>query len=117
MFGWMLSVAGGGVELGEGNAGSRRAYRRLRRRRTSRFAACLGWMAMWGARFISLLLVAGGILGILLAVSLTLNFARQNQPARMIVPVVSVVVFGWAALKGIDLWRGKPSGFKWAKIL
>ena len=26
-------------------------------------------------------------------------------------------VFGWGALKGIDLWRGKPSGYQWARIL
>ena len=71
----------------------------------------------WGARFIAFLLIAGGILGVMLAITLIRNFAHQHQPYRIIVPVISIVVFGWSGLKGIDLWLGKPSGYKWASIL
>jgi len=71
----------------------------------------------WGSRFVSILLIAGGILGIMLAFSLIKNFSHQHQPYRLIVPVASIAVFGWGAFKGISLWRGKPSGYKWAKIL
>ena len=71
----------------------------------------------WGARVVSFLLIAGGILGVMLAVALIRNFAHQHQPYRIIVPVISIVVFVWCALKAIDLWLGKPSGYKWATIL
>jgi hypothetical protein len=51
------------------------------------------------------------------AVSLIKYFAHQQQPYHIIVPAISIVVFAWGVCKGISLWRGKPSGYKWAKIL
>ena len=71
----------------------------------------------YGARAIAFLLIAGGILGMILAVQLFRYFLHQHQAYRTIVPTLSLVVFGWSGLKGIDLWLGKPSGFKWASIL
>ena len=71
----------------------------------------------YGARIISFLLIVGGILGILAAVSLAIGFTHQHRPYRVIVPVASIGVFAWGMLKGIDLWRGKPTGYRWARIL
>lgn len=31
--------------------------------------------------------------------------------------LITILVFGWSALKGRDLWNGKPAGYKWARIL
>jgi hypothetical protein len=73
--------------------------------------------ANYGARFIAFLLIAGGILGILAAVALTAAFMRQHRPYRAVTAIASVAVFGWGAIKGIDLWRGRPQGYRWAKIL
>jgi hypothetical protein len=71
----------------------------------------------WGARFVSFLLIAGGILGILAAIQMTIHFGHEHRPDRVVVPVISVIVFGWGAIKGIALWRGHPSGYRWAKLL
>ena len=62
-------------------------------------------------------LIAGAILGILASVSLAIGFTHQHRPYPSIVPVVSIAVFAWGMLKGIDLWRGKPAGYRWARIL
>jgi hypothetical protein len=51
------------------------------------------------------------------AVSLIQGFARHDQPNGMIVPALSIAVFGWCVFQGVQLWRGKPSAYKWAKIL
>jgi hypothetical protein len=71
----------------------------------------------WGARLIATLLVAGGLLGLVLAVPLIQNFARQQQYVRTVVPVISIALFGWCVWTGIKLWRGLPSGYRWATIL
>jgi len=70
----------------------------------------------WGARVVAFLLVAGGVLGILAAVFLAQEFARQ-QPDRMITPLASIIIFAWGVVMGVVLWRGRPAGYKWAKIL
>src|SRR5215471_11851193 len=72
---------------------------------------------MFGSRLISLLLIAGGILGILAAVFLIQGLVQHDQPGRAIVPAISIAVFGWCIFQGVQLWRGKPSGYHWAKIL
>lgn len=28
-----------------------------------------------------------------------------------------LVIFGWCVWTGVDLWQGKPQGYKWAKVL
>jgi hypothetical protein len=72
---------------------------------------------MLGTRLISLLLIAGGILGAMSAVFLIQGSVQHDQPYGPIVPAISIVVFCWSIFQGIQLWRGKPSGYKWAKIL
>jgi hypothetical protein len=71
----------------------------------------------YGARFVSFLLIAGGILGILASVQMTVHFAHENRLYRVVVALISIPIFAWCVVKGIDLWRGKPSGYRWAKLL
>jgi len=71
----------------------------------------------WGARLLVVLLVVGGLLGIAAAIPLIQNFARQGEQLRIIVPALSIPVFGWCIWTGINLWRGLASGYRWATIL
>src|SRR5215831_13682751 len=71
----------------------------------------------YGARFVAFLLIAGGALGIVAAVFLTAAVVQQHQPFRAVTALASAAVFGWGALKGIELWRGRPQGYRWAQIL
>src|SRR5690348_2415472 len=71
----------------------------------------------YGVRFVSFLLMAGGILGILASVQMTDHFAQEHRPYRVLIAVLSVPVFSWCIVKGVDLWRGKPSGYWWAKLM
>lgn len=66
-------------------------------------------------RFLSFLLIVGGLAGVVIFTWFAIQ--SQMQVAILIVLSVFVILFAWSALKGIDLWRGKPSGYKWAKIL
>jgi len=45
------------------------------------------------------------------------HFAHEHHLYRVTVAVISIPVFAWCVLKGVDLWRGKPSGNRWAKLL
>lgn len=67
-------------------------------------------------RLIAILLIVGGIFGIGLAVWLGLQ-ASSQQPAFAFYGLVFGAVFAWSAWKGISLWKGRPDGYKWAKIL
>jgi hypothetical protein len=71
----------------------------------------------YGARFISFVLIAGGILGILASVQMTVHFAHERHLSRMAVAVISIPVFAWCMWKAVDLWQGKASGYRWAKLL
>src|SRR5262245_49190708 len=68
-------------------------------------------------RFISFLLVAGAILGVLASLQVITHFAHEHVLHRLIVAVLSLPVFAWCAVKGVDLWSGKPAGYRWAKLL
>ena len=61
------------------------------------------------------MLMVGGVVGI----ALTMAFIVDQPMALQVLVfgVIFVLIFGWSALKGLDLWKGKPAGFKWAKIL
>ena len=51
------------------------------------------------------------------------GFANQatlhtsNKPIALSFRLSLLPFFGWGAFKGIALWRGKPSGYRWARIL
>jgi hypothetical protein len=70
-----------------------------------------------GVRFVAFLLVAGGLLGILASVQMTVHFVHEDRLDRVLVALVSIPVFAWSAVKGVDLWRGRPKGYWWAKLL
>jgi len=66
-------------------------------------------------KLLALMLMVGGVVGIALALLFIVN-----QPITLSVVVFGVIfvlVFGWSALKGLDLWKEKPAGYKWGKIL
>lgn len=69
-----------------------------------------------GVKLVASLLIAGGIIGILFTIAMAIRIVMQ-QPFFMVFAVLSILVYGWNALKGMDLWRGKPQGLKWAKIM
>lgn len=66
-------------------------------------------------RFLAFLLIAGGLAGI--AIFIWLATQSKMHVALIIFFAIFVLLFAWSALKGYDLWLGKPSGYKWAKIL
>jgi hypothetical protein len=67
-------------------------------------------------KFIAFLMIVGGVVGIGLSIWMALQTSGQ-QPAFAFYALVFSAVFGWATWKGVSLWRGKPDGYKWAKIL
>lgn len=69
-----------------------------------------------GVKLVASLLIAGGIIGVLYTVAIGVQVVVQ-QPFFAIFAVISIAVYVWSGLKGSDLWRGKPQGYKWAKIL
>src|SRR5262245_37982892 len=77
----------------------------------------MGTVTTYASKFIAFLLVAGGLLGIVASVQMTIHFAHEQHLYRVVVAVISLAIFVWCSLKGIDLWQGKPSGYRWAKVL
>ena len=71
----------------------------------------------YGTRIIAFFLIAGGLLGILNSVLMSFHFAYQQQSLRVVSTVVAVALFAWGILAGVALWRSRPRGFKWAKLL
>ena len=69
-----------------------------------------------GVKFLAALLFLGGLFGIGLGVWLGV-VALQQAPAMIIIAAVFVAVFAVCVWRGFELWKGKPSGYKWAKIL
>src|SRR5215510_9955776 len=69
-------------------------------------------------KLLSLMLIVGGIYGVIFAIWFVVQTLRQGNA---IVPagfgLLFIAVFVWSALKGRDLWKGRPAGYKWAKIL
>ena len=69
------------------------------------------------ARFISLFLILGGLLGFLGMYFLAVHAVRQHQDMRVIFTILAVVLFGWSISPREIRWQGKPRGVKCAKIL
>ncbi len=68
-----------------------------------------------GTRFLALLLTGGGIAGI--GVFIWLATKSQMHASLLVFLGLFVLLFAWCSWKGVDLWRGKRSGYRWAKIL
>jgi ABC-type xylose transport system permease subunit len=70
-----------------------------------------------GVKLIALLLIIGGILGAAVGFWSELQFLRQ-VPARLTaLKGLFVMLFGWCAWTGFDLWKDKPKAFTSAKII
>ena len=67
-------------------------------------------------KIIALLLIGGGIFGIVMVLSGSLQTPSQ-QTVNVFCAIVFAAVFGWCVLVGIHLWRGKPDAVRWAMIL
>jgi hypothetical protein len=70
-----------------------------------------------GVRLVAFLMMAGGVLGILGAYMLTRGRWPSRDWASLVGPLISFPVFAWTFLKGLDLWRGRPSGYWWSTRL
>jgi hypothetical protein len=68
------------------------------------------------ARALAALLIAGGVVGIGIALLVGFQLARANVAYAGLM-LLLLALFAWSALTGIRLWRGDPRGFKWAVIL
>lgn len=76
-----------------------------------------GGRAGWVTKTIAFFLGAGGALGVLISVLMAIHLAHEQQTQRVISNIISALLFTWCVPTGIELWRGTPRGFKWAKIL
>ncbi len=71
----------------------------------------------YGARIVALFLLAGGLLGLLGSLFAVYHSAQRHQIFAGISGILATALFGWCIPAGAALWRTKPSGFKWAKLL
>jgi len=67
-------------------------------------------------RFLAVLLMLGGILGIGLSVYMGMRMLRIHWVYGVLVAAF-LLVFVWSGLSGLRLWRGERRGWKWATIL
>lgn len=65
-------------------------------------------------RLISVVLIAGGIAGIGVALWFEAGAHIRSHLAFL---GLATTVFGWSIWVGVDLWRGRPQGYTWAKVL
>ena len=70
---------------------------------------------------VSLLLIAGGVVGIIVALMADVRYlsipgASFFSPSVAIVGVFNLI-YGWGIWTGVDLWRGKSQALLWARIL
>jgi hypothetical protein len=69
-----------------------------------------------GIRFLALLLVAGGAVGIAVAIFLVVQAWHQSWITVSFAVALSGM-FLWTAFFGMRLWRHETRGIKWARIL
>lgn len=73
-----------------------------------------------GTKVLSLLLIVGGAAGVLAGLwgdAQTLRQTGFRPSANLSIVAVFILVFGWSVWVGAWLWRGKPQGYRWAKVL
>ena len=73
--------------------------------------------AKFGARFVAVLLMAGGMLGVLGSVITVYRLLPRGQLSGNVSAALSNALFVWCISTGVALWRRTPAGFKWAKLL
>ena len=67
-------------------------------------------------KFLALLLMVGGAVGIAAALYVSPQLFRQHWLYGLLMAIF-VLAFAWTALAGFRLWRGERRGWKWATIL
>jgi hypothetical protein len=70
----------------------------------------------YGARIAALFLLAGGLLG-MFGSAMAVYHSVQQQRDLDRSGMLSTALFAWCIPTGAALWRGKPNGFHWAKLL
>ena len=70
-------------------------------------------------KLVALLLAVGGIAGVMLSLSAEVRFLSLLGDNRMNAVFMGLYafIFGSSTWIGIELWRKKPSAFKWAQVL
>ena len=73
-----------------------------------------------GTRLLALMLGLGGLVGIGVClwtyIQILVQSGMKFSPAAALFGVF-IVIFGWSAWVGAELWQDKPKAYAWAKIL
>jgi len=72
-----------------------------------------------GIKIVALLLLIGGVLGVGVSAWLDLGLlgSSQLQATSVVITGVFILLFGWAAWTGFELWRGRRQALWMAKVL
>src|SRR5215831_20894665 len=73
-----------------------------------------------GVRVIAFVLIAGGLFGLIVTLAAYVNVFLNSGLHVTSLGVffgLSLLAFGWSVWTGIDLWRGRPQAYTWAKVL
>lgn len=70
----------------------------------------------WSIKALAILLVAGGVLGMGIAIWLAIK--AMGEAWTYLIPCAGLLLlFFWTSLTGIRLWRNEARGWKWARWL
>jgi len=70
-----------------------------------------------GVTLIALLLAIGGAFGLVFAFTAQVNLLLAGQFKLAAMDGLFVLLFGWSAWIGYELWQGKPYAFRMAKLI
>jgi hypothetical protein len=70
-----------------------------------------------GVTLIALLLAIGGAFGLVFAFTGQVNLLLAGQFKLAALDGLFVLLFGWSAWIGYELWQGKPYAFRMAKLI
>jgi|GEM_PF-2117724 hypothetical protein len=70
-----------------------------------------------GVRLVSLLLAGGGAAGVVVVVLFAIQWFSQGGLVALLLSSPMLAAFGCSIWIGIELWRGRPWAYTWAKVL
>lgn len=73
--------------------------------------------AGYGVRFVAILLIAGGLLGLTGSTLGIYQAAKHHQIATAISGILAIGLFAWSLRSGVSLWRFKRDALRPAQIL